>query len=290
MTGDVDPRDLRDSVSPTARVTPAQDNVLDHIAEFARRGRRAVVATVVRTKGSTPRKSGAKMLVPADPHASCVGTIGGGRIEHEIIEAARALLVEAEGSAGDDEGKGRLVTFHLTHDLAMCCGGEMEVFLEPIGRVYRAVLVGGGHIHRALSPLLQSLSFEVTVVDDLEELASPERFPGARLVHAFEPVSWGLALGRDTFIVVASRDHAVDQAVLEALAKMNKTLAYLGCVGSHGKLGRFKKRLLHKGVDEVFVEALRGPVGVPIGAETPEEIAVSIAAELIAVRRGTSAS
>jgi xanthine dehydrogenase accessory factor len=270
---------------PPVGVTP-QDNVLDQVADYTRRGERCVLATVVRTKGSTPRKTGAKMLVPADRAKPCVGTIGGGRIEHEIVEAARALLVEAEAQTGDDEGLGRVVTFHLTHDLAMCCGGEMEVFLEPLGRVFRVILVGGGHIHRALSPLLQSLSFDVTVVDDLEELASPERFPGARLVHAWEPVSWGVPLGRDTFVVVASRDHAVDQAVLEALAKMDKSLAYVGCVGSHGKLGRFKKRLLHKEIDEVFVEALRGPVGVEIGAETPEEIAVSIAAELIAVRRG----
>ena len=252
-------------------------------AERNAQGARCVLATVVSTKGSTPRKAGAKMLVGDD--GSLVGSIGGGRIEHEIVEAARGLL---QGPNATDVP--RVVRFHLTHDLAMCCGGEMDVFLEPLGRLWRVVLVGAGHIHQALAPILRAVSFEVTVVDDLEELASAARFPDARQVLSWDPRDWGIPLEKETFVVVASRDHAVDQDVIEALAKLGQeagsSLGYLGVVGSEGKLGRFKKRFVAKELPPAFVDALRGPVGLAVGAETPAEIAVSIAAELIAVRRG----
>lgn len=247
-------------------------------------GERCVLATVVATKGLTPRKPGARLLVSAG-EAAVLGTIGGGRIEHEIVEAARALLGQGPGHVAP-----RVSRFHLTHDLAMCCGGEMDVFLEPLGQTSRVVLVGAGHIHLALAPLLLGLSFAVTVVDDLEELATEARFPGARLATSWDVRSWGVPFDHDTSVVVATRDHAVDQEVLEALAKHGPNAGFVGVVGSLGKLGRFRKRLLQKGVDETWVARLRGPVGVAIAAETPAEIAVSIAAELVAVRRGATVS
>lgn len=265
-------------------MTADEATVLLAAAKKNAAGERCVLATVVATKGSTPRKPGARLLVLGAGDEAPIGTIGGGRIEHEIIEAARALL----HASGDDAHTPKLVRFHLTHDLAMCCGGEMDVFLEPLGRKTRVVLVGGGHIHQALAPILLSVGFEVTVVDDLEELASEARFPGARLVSAWDPRTWGVPFGDDTLVVVATRDHAVDQDVLEALAKHGPDVRWVGVVGSEGKLGRFRKRLLARGVDEAFVKRLRGPVGVAIAAETPAEIAVSIAAELVAVHRGAT--
>lgn len=229
--------------------------------------------TVVRTAGSTPRKAGAKMLVT---RSASFGTIGGGRIEQELLGEARAAL---------DDGAPRLVTRHLGHDLAMCCGGEMQSFIEPVVVPEVLVLVGAGHIHRALAPIAVSLGFDVTVADDLDELLTEERFPDARRAGSFAPSEWGVRLDARAHVVVATRDHAVDEDVLLALGRLERTLAYVGVIGSLAKVARFKKRLEARGVSSGFVERLRGPVGVDVGAETPEEIAVSIAAELVALRR-----
>jgi xanthine dehydrogenase accessory factor len=251
-------------------------NVLSEAARLSAEGRPFALVTVVRTGGSTPRKAGAKMLVRDD--GSIAGTVGGGAIELLLIEEARAALAA---------GEPRLVRKHLTRELAMCCGGEVEAFIDPLGRRERLVLVGAGHIGRALAPVGASLGFDVWVVDELEEAASPERFPGAtRLVHDWSPGAWGLDLGRDTYVIVATRDHAVDQAVLEQLARLDARPTYLGVISSRAKITRFRKRLEAKGVPADWVAQVRGPIGVAIGAETPAEIAVSIAAELVAVRRG----
>ena len=250
-------------------------DVLARAAQLSAEGRRFALITVIRTAGSTPRKPGAKMIVGDD--GELYGTVGGGRIEQELIEEARAALAD---------GRPRLIKRHLTHELAMCCGGEMEAFVEPMGRVERLVLVGGGHINFALAPMAARVGFEVTLVDELEEFATAERFPDAkRVLHDWEPAQWGVSFGSDTYIVIATRDHAVDQKVLELLAAANARPAYLGVIGSRGKLGRFRKRMEQKGIAADWIEQVRGPIGVDIAAETPEEIAVSVVAELIGVRR-----
>ena len=249
--------------------------ILAEAARLQAEGRPFALVTVVRTAGSTPRKAGAKMIVRQD--GSIVGTIGGGRIEVELVAEARAALAD---------GQPRLFRRHLTHELGMCCGGEMEAFVEPLGRREVLVLIGGGHINRALAPIAVQLGFELVVVDEMEEFAAAERFPaGVRLVHAWEPREWGVGFGDATYVVVATRDHAVDQKVLELLAEAGARPAYLGVIGSRGKLGRFRRRLEAKGVPEAWIESVRGPIGVDVGAETPEEIAVAVAAELVAVRR-----
>ena len=247
-------------------------DLLDKATSLSRAGVAHALVTVVRTSGSTPRKPGAKMLVTAD---ASFGTIGGGRIERELVDEARRAL---------SDGAPRLVTRHLGHDLAMCCGGEMQTFIEPLSIPETLVLVGAGHIHRALAPIGAALGFDVVVADDLEELTTAERFPSARLVGSFTPKEWGATFGARTYVVVATRDHDVDQEVLFALSKQ-APVAYVGVVGSDAKLLKFKKRLAARDVSSAFLDALRGPVGLEIGAETPEEIAVAIAAELVAVRR-----
>jgi len=232
------------------------------------------MVTIVRAQGSTPAKAGAKMIVcqEGDP----IGTVGGGRLEHELCAEARQALAD---------GKPRVVKRHLTRDLAMCCGGEVEAFIDPVDVRERIVLVGGGHIHAALAPIVAQLGFEVILADELEEFASPGRFPRARLVHSFDPREWGVPMDAYTYVVVATREHATDQKVLEDLAAMDARPAYLGLVGSRGKSGKFRKRLEAKGVGADWIEQLRSPVGVDVGARTPAEIAVAIAAELVAVRQ-----
>lgn len=252
------------------------EDVFDELVRLRRAGRACALATVVRTAGSTPRKSAARMLVRED--GSVVGTIGGGRLEKEVIDATVALL--REGTAA----RPKLLRYHLTHELAMCCGGEMEVFVEPLVPEPPLVVCGAGHVAHALVPLARQVGFSPIVVDDMDELATRERFPDAQaIVDSFDVRDWaGVPLDDNTYAVIVTRDHAQDQALLEQL--VGRPLAYLGMIGSKRKVAMFKQRLAAKGVDPAQLAAVHAPIGLDIGAETPEEIAVAIVAELIQVR------
>jgi xanthine dehydrogenase accessory factor len=251
-------------------------DVFEELVRLRRVGAACALATVVRTSGSTPRKSSARMLVLGD--GTIIGTIGGGRVEKEVTEAAVALLAEGAGA------RGRLLRYHLTHELAMCCGGEMEVFVEPLIPEPSLVVCGAGHVAQALVPIARSCGFLPTVIDDAESLANEQRFPdAAAIVDSFDPRDWkGLALDDQTYAVIVTRDHAQDQALLQHLIEID--LAYLGMIGSRRKVEMFKQRLAARGVDPARFQRLRAPIGLPIGAQTPEEIAVAIVAELIKVR------
>jgi xanthine dehydrogenase accessory factor len=216
------------------------------------------------------------MLVLAD--GTLIGTIGGGRVEKEVVDAAQALL--AEGAAA----RPKLLRYHLTHELAMCCGGEMEILLEPMVPEPPLLVCGGGHVARALVPLARSVGFAPIVVDDLEELANAQRFPDAlRLIDSFDVRDWtDVPLDDRSYAVIVTRDHAQDQALLEQL--IGRELAYLGLIGSRRKVAMFKQRLIARGVPEERLQRLRAPIGLDIGAQTPEEIAVAIVAELIQTR------
>lgn len=251
-------------------------DVFDALIRLREAGTPCVLATVVRTAGSTPRKAAARMLVLAD--GSLVGTIGGGRVEKEVCDAAQALLGEGSGA------RARLVRFHLTRELAMCCGGEMEVFLEPLIPEPPLVVCGAGHVARALVPLAKSCGFAPIVVDELTEMANAERFPDAsRFVDSFDVRDWkDVPLDHNSYVVIVTRDHAQDQALLEQL--IGRELAYLGLIGSRRKVEMFKQRLAVRGVDAGRFARLHAPIGLDIGAQTPEEIAVAIVAQLIATR------
>jgi xanthine dehydrogenase accessory factor len=251
-------------------------DVFDELVRLRKAGVPCALATVVRTAGSTPRKSAARMVVLAD--GSIIGTIGGGRIEKEVIDATVALI--AEGAAA----RPKILRYHLTHELAMCCGGEMEVFVEPLVPEPPLVVCGAGHVARALVPLARSVGFSPYVVDDLEELATPARFPDAvEIVDSFDVRDWkSVPLDDNTYAVIVTRDHAQDQALLEQL--IGRDLAYLGLIGSRRKIEMFKQRLVAKGFDAARFDRLHAPIGLDIGAQTPEEIAVSIVAQLIQAR------
>ncbi|HZS41986.1 MAG TPA: xanthine dehydrogenase accessory protein XdhC [Polyangia bacterium] len=256
-----------------------RDDVFEELVRLRRAGTPCALATVVRTAGSTPRKSAARMIVAADgADAKIWGTIGGGRIEKEVTDAALALI--AEGTAA----RPRLLRYHLTHELAMCCGGEMEVFVEPLVPEPPLIVCGAGHVARAVVPLARSVGFAPVVADDLDELLTRERFPdAAELIDSFDVRDWkGVPLDDNTYALIVTRDHAQDQALLEQL--IGRDLAYLGLIGSRRKIELFKQRLAAKGVDPARFERLRAPVGLDIGAQTPEEIAVAIVAQLIETR------
>jgi xanthine dehydrogenase accessory factor len=303
------------------------------------RGEPLALATVVAASGSTPRHVGAKMAVRSD--GEILGTIGGGRIELEVTAAA---IEVARGAPA------RRVRHHLVRDLAMCCGGSMEVYIEPLGQSRealeralamragrrpaelvtpldggakqvieraahgsrvarieagshgtgerfveavwpsdRVLLFGCGHVGREIGALAARCGFEVVLCDDGETgaLAEPPAW-AAQIVESFEVRDIERALGpigAGDHALIVTRDHAVDQRILETLLPRLE-LTYLGMIGSLGKVGRFRKRLEAKGlVTEERWGRLHAPVGLDIGAETPEEIAIAIVAELIAVRR-----
>jgi len=251
------------------------NDVFDELQRRRRAGEPCVLATVVRTAGSTPRKNAARMLVGA--RGEIVGTIGGGRVEQEVVAACVALLGEGAGA------QPKLLRYHLTRDLAMCCGGEMEVFVEPMVPEPPLVVCGAGHVARALVPLARAVGFAPIVVDEMEEYASTARFPDAvEIADSFDPRDWQFPLDERTYFVIVTRDHALDQKLLESV--IGRDLAYLGLIGSRRKIEMFKQRLEAKGIERARFDKVHAPIGLAIGAQTPEEIAVSIVAELIQVR------
>lgn len=255
----------------------ATDRVLRALVEARGARRPSVLVTVVASKGSTPRKPGAKMLVHGD--SSIVGTVGGGALEHTIIDQAVAQI-------SAQRSQPTLIEKQLTHELGMCCGGGVTLLMEP--QVYAPCLYifGAGHVALALSKIASLSGFEVVVIDGRAELATQDRFPEAKSVLAEEPMDClhELELSpSDSYAVVVTHDHGLDEEIVAEL--MTKTVRFLGVIGSTRKREMFRKRLASRGLDAEAIDRLHTPVGVDISAETPEEIAVSIAAQLIAVRR-----
>lgn len=248
-------------------------NVFAAAADAWRTGRRAAFATVIGVAGSTPRSGGARMLVYED--GTVVGTIGGGTLEHRVIALARDVV---------KSGVPARFEAHLVRDLGMCCGGRMEVYVEPLQVRVPIVVFGAGHVAHATAPVLRALDFDVTVVDDREELATAERFPGCTLVVS-DPRAYARSLPENDAAhwLVVTHDHALDQDLGEIL--LPRACAWIGMIGSRGKIARFLVRYRAAGLDEALFRKLSAPVGLDIGAETPSEIAVAIAAELVRLRR-----
>ncbi len=304
-------------------------------------GRGVAIAAVVGAKGSTPRHLGARMAIAADGEQW--GTIGGGQIERLVADAAREV---AGGAAA------KTIRQHLVRDLAMCCGGAMDVAITPaaasrealerlgelrgahaletpldgrplvvrparpsdprihapdvqgdrlverIGGAERAIVFGLGHVTRGLGPMLHDLGFTIILCDDNETgaLAEPPTW-AQQILETFDAAEVEQAvggLGPDDYVLVLTRDHAIDQKLLEYLIARDE-IGYLGMIGSRGKVGRFHKRLVAKGlvgdaVGDARWAKLSAPIGLDLGAETPDEIAIAIAAELVARRRRGAAT
>ena len=213
------------------------------------------------------------MLVRAD--GSTFGTIGGGAIEKHVVDRCIA----------DPPREPEVLDFELDDDLGMRCGGNMSVLLEPIGRGPRLVLFGAGHIARELAPLATAAGFRVAVVDERPEYATAQRFPdAAAIVHSFDAEDWeALRLDSSAYCVILTHGHVHDTAILQQLA--GRELAYLGMIGSRRKVAAAFDALRRKGVPDEQLQEVCAPIGLDIGSETPFEIAVSILAQLIRVRR-----
>lgn len=250
-----------------------REELVSALAEVLASGQRGALATVVRTSGSTPQSVGARMLLR--PDGSTLGTVGGGAIEHAVLEALASCR---EGAPA------QVLVRELGHDLGMCCGGRMEVFIEPLQGAARLWLFGAGHVNQALAPIARQLGFEPCVVDEREELNTVERFVGCAR-ELIDPGSFlkRCELGQRDWVLIATHDHALDEVVLEAC--LARAPRYIGLVGSRRKVFRLIERVVRRrGADGL--ERLYAPVGVALEAVEPAEIAVSIAAELVALRRG----
>lgn len=248
------------------------------IADILENGRRAALATIVGTTGSTPGKETAKMLVRED--GSTLGTVGGGCSEADIWR----LAMEVIATERPQRSRFRL-TAATAAETGLLCGGEFEVFIEPIGNpaVY---IFGAGHVAAHLVPHLAGLDYKTVVVDDRERFASKERFPDATEVHVrnFENAFDGFNMGPNCYVLIVTRGHQHDETVL---AQAVRTAApYVGLIGSRGKIGAIFKHLRRDGIGDEDLARVRAPVGLEIGSRTVQEIAISIAAELIAFRRG----
>jgi xanthine dehydrogenase accessory factor len=240
-------------------------------------GRAAALVTVIGVRGSAPRRRGARMLVRAD--GSLVGTVGGGAWEHRLVrEALEAMR----------EGVPRRVALNLTRDLGMCCGGEMEAFVEPLEIAPELVVYGAGHVGAATARFAAAAGFRVTLVDDRGELLADAAVPDEvrRIEADARRILGELPRGPRAHHLVVTHDHALDQDLVERL--LPEELAWLGLIASRAKVARFLVRFRAAGMDPALFPRLRAPVGLDIGAETPEEIAISIVAELIRLRRGAT--
>jgi xanthine dehydrogenase accessory factor len=263
-------------VGVDSEVGPGDDDGLlwATLARWRAEHRRFALLTVVETRGSTPRKSGAHVLLAADGES--VGTLGGGAIEYEALEQARAVLAKG-GTA--------LFRRHLSQDLGMCCGGEMSIFIETVEPKPRLFVFGAGYIGKPLVAMATACGFEVTIVDGRSEWADPARFPGAA-VRCQDPEDAARALdfAPGDYACVVTHDHALDQRLVQILIR--RPLRFLGMIGSRAKQRKFVQRLRGHGLGDEEIARLHTPLGLAIGASTPEEIAVSVLAQLIAVRRG----
>jgi xanthine dehydrogenase accessory factor len=250
------------------------------ITELEQRGESAALCTITKSEGSTPRHVGSKLLVYEDRGAA--GTIGGGELEHRIIDEARLAITD---------GRPRLLSYSMTDPSRGdpgVCGGQVEVFVEPILPPAKIVVVGGGHVGKALAHLAKWLGFRVAICDDRAEFCTAEAVPDA---DEFYPVALAelparLNINRQTYLVLTTRGAAVDIPGIPSL--LETRAAYIGVIGSRRRWATTVKGLKEKGLDEKKLASIHSPVGLELNAETPEEIAVSIMAEIIMLRNGGS--
>jgi xanthine dehydrogenase accessory factor len=253
----------------------------ERLGRYLSEGRVVVVATIVTSRGSTPRKVGTKMIIQED--GTIDFTLGGGPFEALVIEDAKVALARGEAAL-------HAYSFLPVgeNSTGMTCGGEVEVFLDVHKRAARVVIFGGGHVALPLARLAKSTGFRVAVIDDRAKFANRERFPEIdEVIHAEGGyVKCDLPLEDDDYVVVVTRCHQTDEACLRRVLDDDREPAYLGVVASKRKAKVLLARLVQDGYSRERLERVRSPVGLDIGAESPEEMAVSILGEIIATRCG----
>ncbi|MGQ9648349.1 MAG: XdhC family protein [Thermodesulfobacteriota bacterium] len=254
------------------------EDLFETIANLKKSGEPSALVIIVKAKGSTPRRAGAKMVVRRD--GKTIGTMGGGDLEKRVIEEALEAIRQSEPRTASftlDREKGKL---------DMMCGGELEIYIEPILPDDKVIIFGAGHITRSLAPMLQRSGFLVSVIDDSADLLQKDKFPEIEnlSLENMEEAARELPSDPNAYVILLSRGFSRDEAILREL--IQKEFKYVGMIGSMKKIKAMEENLRKQGVPKEAFSKLQAPIGMDIGGETPEEIAISIAAEIIAVKKG----
>lgn len=251
-------------------------NLFTEILQLQKEGTACALCTIVHTKGSTPRKIGAKMLVKSN--GEIIGTIGGGNLEKKVIENALHQLQLKEA---------KIFKHDLLHQHNMCCGGTVEIYIEPIFPMKKLYIFGAGHTGKALAQFTTSLDFDTYIIDDrkdyIEELP---QLNNINKLHAdYKKLLPTLPFNNNTYIVILTYEHEIDRDILSYCIKQPH--AYIGMIGSQRKIEMTKKMFLDASIcNQEKLNTINMPIGINIAAETPEEIAISILAKLIEVKNG----
>ena len=255
-----------------------KENLYHLIAEILERGESAALCTITMSQGSTPRHVGSKMLVYEN--GDFTGTVGGGELEHRVLDEAWVSITD---------GKSRLLKYNMTDPARGdpgVCGGQVEVFVEPILPSEKIIVIGGGHVGKAVAHLAKWLGFRVAISDDRTEFCTPEMNPDA---DEFYPVPMAdlpkhVNINRQTYLILTTRGASTDILGLPTL--LETRAAYIGVIGSRRRWAMTVKGVKESGVDDAKIARIHSPIGLELNAETPEEIAVSILAEIIMLRNG----
>jgi xanthine dehydrogenase accessory factor len=261
----------------------SMETVFQAAGNLEKDGKAGAVCTVFSSEGSTPRHVGSKMLVYPDGHI--VGTVGGGDLEHRVVNEALQSIID---------GQSRRLRYNLADPSRGdpgVCGGQVEVFVEPILPAPTVVVIGGGHVGKAVAHLAKWLKFRVIVSDDRQEYCNKDAVPDADEFHLgpMAELASRIEINSRTFLVLTTRGSSLDAVGLPALLRSGAP--YIGVIGSKRRWATTVRELKGKGVKKEQLEAVHSPMGLELHAETPEEIAVSIMAEVLMVRdRGTGKS
>lgn len=253
-------------------------SIYQALAEMEVNGEQGALCTIIGSQGSTPRHEGSKMLVYAD--GRIIGTVGGGELENRVIKAALSAL---------QDGKAKRLNYSMVDPKEGdpgVCGGSVEIYVEPLGGKAEVLIVGGGHVGKAVAHLAKWLGFRVAVSDDRADFCTPETNPDA---DEFYPVEFSelplvKAITPMTFVVITTRGSAIDVPGLPGL--LDTRAGYIGIIGSKRRWLTTRNALSDMGISEEILQRIQSPIGLELSAETPEEIAVSIMAEIIMLRNG----
>ena len=248
------------------------------ISELTTQNKTGALCTVVRASGSTPRRAGAKMLVYAD--GSTLGSVGGGELENRVIQAVKTAIKDG-------------IPVYLEYDMTDTvkgdpgiCGGHVEVFVDPIQPKAVLLVIGAGHVGKAVAKLAHWLGFRVVINDDRPDFCTPENIPDADefIPGSISNLPERYELNQNSYLVLTTRGAEIDIEGLPVL--LQSQAAYIGVIGSRKRWTAARNGLIQKGIPQEKIDRVRSPMGLEINAETPEEIALSIMSEIIMLRRG----